>query len=139
MLRPLGELEYSRRRLSSTVGCLPGPPVGVLEAVKGLRATAEVRPVGCSSPGQPTRQHPGAPEVPAVLRGCWLFRSALPVSSCCRPTARAISLLQAGSRDIVFCQEQLLLAMRLVIEHGQPGATWRDRQAGRGAARARRV
>jgi len=29
--------------------------------------------------------------------------------------------LQAGTRDLVFCEEQLLLAMRLVIEHGQAG------------------
>lgn len=34
---------------------------------------------------------------------------------------RAIGFLEAGRRDLVFCQEQLLLAMRLVIEHGQPG------------------
>jgi len=34
---------------------------------------------------------------------------------------RAIGFLEAGHRDLVFCQEQLLLAMRLVIEHGQPG------------------
>lgn len=34
---------------------------------------------------------------------------------------RAIAFLEAGRRDIVFCQEQLLLAMRLVIEHGQAG------------------
>ena len=34
---------------------------------------------------------------------------------------RAIGFLEAGRRDIVFCQEQLLLAMRLVIEHGLPG------------------
>jgi len=34
---------------------------------------------------------------------------------------RAIGFLETGRRDLVFCQEQLLLAMRLVIEHGQPG------------------
>jgi hypothetical protein len=34
---------------------------------------------------------------------------------------RAIGYLEAGRRDIVFNQEQLLVAMRLVIEHGQPG------------------
>jgi hypothetical protein len=33
----------------------------------------------------------------------------------------AIGLLEAGRRDSVFSQEQLLLAMRLVIEHGQAG------------------
>jgi hypothetical protein len=33
---------------------------------------------------------------------------------------RAIGFLEAGHRDLVLCQEQLLLAMRLVIEHGQP-------------------
>jgi hypothetical protein len=34
---------------------------------------------------------------------------------------RAIDYLEAGRRDVVFNQEQLLLAMRLVIEHGRPG------------------
>jgi hypothetical protein len=34
---------------------------------------------------------------------------------------RAIDYLEAGRRDLVFSQEQLLVAMRLVIEHGQPG------------------
>jgi hypothetical protein len=33
---------------------------------------------------------------------------------------RAIGYLEAGRRDMVFNQEQLLVAMRLVIEHGQP-------------------
>jgi hypothetical protein len=34
---------------------------------------------------------------------------------------RAIDYLEAGRRDLVFSHEQLLVAMRLVIEHGQPG------------------
>jgi hypothetical protein len=34
---------------------------------------------------------------------------------------RAVGYLEAGRRDTAFNQEQLLLAMRLVIEHGQPG------------------
>jgi hypothetical protein len=33
----------------------------------------------------------------------------------------AIDYLEAGRRDLVFSEEQLLLAMRLVIEHGQTG------------------
>jgi hypothetical protein len=36
---------------------------------------------------------------------------------------RAIGYLEAGRRDMIFNQEQLLMAMRLVIEHGQPGPT----------------
>ena len=34
---------------------------------------------------------------------------------------RAIGYLEAGRRDMVFNEEQLLVAMRLVIEYGQPG------------------
>jgi len=34
---------------------------------------------------------------------------------------RAVGWLKAGRRDVVFGPEQLLLAMRLVIEHGRPG------------------
>ena len=44
-------------------------------------------------------------------------RAILPPPYC----QRAIDYLEAGRRDLVFTHEQLLLAMRLVIEHGQPG------------------
>jgi hypothetical protein len=38
---------------------------------------------------------------------------------------RAIDYLEAGRRGVVFTAEQLLLAMRLVIEYGRPGASSR--------------
>ena len=62
---------------------------------------------------------PGVPRVHAELRAVQIraAREFLPPPY----RERAIRFLEAGRHDIVFCQEQLLLAMRLVIEHGLPG------------------
>ena len=47
------------------------------------------------------------------------IRAACSSSSAIRSTCDRIP--RSGTRDAVFSQEQLLLAMRLVIQHGQPG------------------
>jgi hypothetical protein len=62
---------------------------------------------------------PGGPQGPAELRAVQVRAAREFLPSPYRE--RAIGFLEAGRRDVVFCQEQLLLVMRLVIEHGQPG------------------
>ncbi len=62
---------------------------------------------------------PGGPQDPAELRAVQVRAAREFLPSPYRE--RAIGFLEAGCRDIVLCQEQLLLVMRLVIEHGQPG------------------